>query len=164
MSIDVGDPRRSHKDRDVSIFFEYPKYTLILPLPLQMPKGYPLKLDTIGDHIRKKRIDLGLLQRDVAEIIGVSKQTVGYWELGVAEPEIRHIPKIIEFLGYTPFECKSNNPIERLKHFKLINGLSYERLGALTGRDPEQLTDWLNGRHKPCKRNIEFFEKFLSAF
>lgn len=130
-------------------------------MPIIAPKGYPLELKTIGDHIRKRRIDSGLLQRDVAEIIGTSKQTVSYWELGITEPEIRHIPKIIEFLSYVPFECCSDDPMQRLKHFKLVKGLSYERLGNLMGRDPEQLTDWLSGRIKPCKRNIECFENFL---
>lgn len=58
----------------------------------------------IGDHIRKKRLDLGLTQIEVAEIIGVKESTVWNWEHGT-EPELRHIPKIIEFLGYVPFEC-----------------------------------------------------------
>lgn len=71
------------------------------------------------------------------------------------------MPKIIEFLGYVPFECPKDL-IGKLRHFKLVNGLSYERLGKLIGRDPEQLTDWLSGRHKPCKRNIQNIFKFLS--
>ncbi len=47
------------------------------------------------------------------------------WEHGT-EPELRHIPKIIEFLGYVPFDCPEN-PIGKLRYFKLINRLSYER-------------------------------------
>lgn len=163
MCIDAEDLRSSRKDMGVDTFFEYPQYTLILPIPVIAPKGYPSKLDTIGEHIRKKRIDMGLLQQDVAKTIGVCKQTIGYWERGIFNPEIIHIPNIIEFLGYIPFECNYNDPIERLKHFKLINGMSYERLGKVMGRDPEQLTDWLSGKIRPCKRNIEFFEKFLKS-
>lgn len=30
------------------------------------PLGYPRELRTIGDHLRKRRLDLGLLQREVA--------------------------------------------------------------------------------------------------
>ncbi len=56
-------------------FAHKPKYTLTLLLPIITPKGYPLKLETIGEHIRKKEIDLELLQQDVAKIIGVSEQT-----------------------------------------------------------------------------------------
>jgi len=50
------------------------------------------------------------------------------------------MPKIIEFLGYVSFECPED-PIGRLEYYKLVQGLSYERLGALMDRDPEQLTD-----------------------
>jgi transcriptional regulator with XRE-family HTH domain len=71
------------------------------------------------------------------------------------------MPKIIEFLGYVPFKCPED-PIGKLRYFKLVNGLSYERLGALMGRDPEQLTDWLNKRHKPCGKNKKKIEDFLN--
>lgn len=70
------------------------------------------------------------------------------------------MPKIIEFLGYVPFECP-DDLVGKLRYYKLVNGLSYERLGELMGRDPEQLTNWLCGRIKPCKRNIQGIEKFL---
>ena len=61
--------------------------------------GFIFTVVTIRDHIRKKRLDLGLTQIEVAEIIGVKESTVWNWEHGT-EPELRHIPKIIEFLGY----------------------------------------------------------------
>ena len=60
--------------------------------------------------------------------ISVTEATVWNWEHGT-EPELRHMPKIIdEFLGYMPFECPEN-PIGKLRYFKLVNGLSYKRLG-----------------------------------
>jgi transcriptional regulator with XRE-family HTH domain len=93
-------------------------------------------------------------------MIGVTESTIWNWEHGI-EPELKHIPKIIEFLGYAPFECPED-PIGKLRYFKLVNGLSYERLGALMDRDPEQLTDWLSGRVKPCKRNLMDMQKFLT--
>jgi transcriptional regulator with XRE-family HTH domain len=71
------------------------------------------------------------------------------------------MPAVIKFLGYVPFECPED-PIGRLRYFKLVNGLSYERLGKLMGRDPEQLTDWLSGRVRPCGRNIQGIIDFLS--
>ena len=44
------------------------------------------------------------------------------------EPEIRHMPKIKEFLGYVPFECPED-PIGKLRYFKLVKRLSYEQFG-----------------------------------
>jgi len=100
-----------------------------------------------------------LYQRQVAERIGVSEPTVWYWERGI-EPELRYMPKIIEFLGYSPFTCPADL-LGRLRHYKLVNGLSYIRLGKLMSRDPEQLTDWLTGRKWPCKKNRQAIELFL---
>jgi transcriptional regulator with XRE-family HTH domain len=45
--------------------------------------------------------------------------------------------------------------MERLAWYKQVNGLTLEQLGTEMGRDPEQLADWLSGRHKPCRRNRE---------
>ena len=144
MCIDASDLPRNHRDRGLDTFSQYPKYNLTLPRPIIPPKGYPLTPKTIGEHIRKKRLDLGLLQLEVARMIGVTESTVWNWEHG-REPELRHIPKIIEFLGHVPFECP-NDPIGKLRHFKMVNGLSYERLGELMNRDPKQLADWLSAK------------------
>ncbi|MBM4136643.1 MAG: hypothetical protein FJ241_07405 [Nitrospira sp.] len=76
------------------------------------------------------------------------------------DPELRHIPKIIEFLGYVHFEYPED-PVGKLEYFKQVKGLSCKRLGELMGRDPEQLTDWMSGRKKPCKRNIQSIISFL---
>jgi DNA-binding transcriptional regulator YiaG len=53
--------------------------------------GYPAHPITVGDHIRKKRMELGLLQREDAEIIGVTESSVWNWEHGV-EPEHHYNP------------------------------------------------------------------------
>ncbi|MGH7274091.1 MAG: helix-turn-helix transcriptional regulator [Nitrospiria bacterium] len=85
----------------VSFSKAYPRYTLIMPRPILPPKGYPLAPVSLGDHLRKKRLDLGLLQAQVAETIGVTKSTVWNWEHGT-NPETRYQSKIIQFLGYKP--------------------------------------------------------------
>jgi len=74
-------------------------FSIEIPLEKQQVPGYPTNPVTIGDHIRKRRIDLGLLQREVADIIGVTESSVWNWEHGV-EPEQHYNPKIIKFLGY----------------------------------------------------------------
>jgi hypothetical protein len=45
---------------------------------------------------------------------------------------------------------------------KLRNEGVSERLGKLMKRDPDQLTDGLSGRRKPCKRNLDNITAFLS--
>jgi len=53
--------------------------------------------------------------------------------------------------------------MEKLAWYKQVNGLTFKDLGAEMGRDPEQLSDWLAGRHNPCRRNQEEVELFLSG-
>jgi len=138
----------------------FPKYHLFLSRLIIPPKGYISKPITIGQHIRNRRIELGITQASLAEQSGVTASTVYNWEHGI-EPELIHMPKIVSFLGYVPFEMP-DDPIGRLNYLKKIRGLSYERLGKLMKRDPEQLTDWLSGRRKPCKRNLDNITAFLS--
>jgi len=53
--------------------------------------------------------------------------------------------------------------MEKLAWYKEVNGLTLEQLGAEMGRDPEQLADWLRGRHKPNQRNRKQVGLFLSS-
>ena len=55
-------------------------YSFTMPRPKSMPKGYPKKPHTFGEHLRKYRMDKGLLAKDVAKIIGVTENTVLNWE------------------------------------------------------------------------------------
>ena len=45
-----------------------------------------VRTDTLGDHLRKRRMDLGLRQQDVAERLGVCTDTVVNWEQARCEP------------------------------------------------------------------------------
>jgi DNA-binding XRE family transcriptional regulator len=51
--------------------------------------AYPKTLVTLGDHLRKRRLDVGLFQKDVAVAIGVDTMTICNWEKGRTEPELR---------------------------------------------------------------------------
>jgi transcriptional regulator with XRE-family HTH domain len=61
--------------------------------------AYPTELKTIGDHIRKRRLDLGLLQREVAERVRSDVMTILNWEKNRTKPKARHMPAIRAFLG-----------------------------------------------------------------
>lgn len=125
-------------------------------------KDYPLQLSSIGKHIRKARLDRELLQKHVAENIGVTACSINNWELNHGEPEVRYMPAIIKFLGYVPFECPDDT-LGKLAYYKRVNGYSFERLGEAMGKDPEQLMDWLNGKHKPFLRSLARIEDFLTG-
>jgi len=57
---------------------------------------------TIGDHIRKRRLGLKMLQKQVADQIGVDKTSVFNWEANSVIPRAKYMRAIVEFLGYQP--------------------------------------------------------------
>lgn len=63
---------------------------------------YPKEINSLGDHLRSHRLDLNLLQMEVAEQIGVDKTTIHNWESNASTPAIRYVPAIIRFLGSDP--------------------------------------------------------------
>ncbi|HKZ19445.1 MAG TPA: helix-turn-helix transcriptional regulator [Acidimicrobiia bacterium] len=67
-----------------------------------LPEAYPRELLTLGDRLRKRRLDLGLLQKDVAQQLGVSKDTVRNWEANRTQPGRLFLLRIAEFLGNLP--------------------------------------------------------------
>lgn len=66
------------------------------------PKGYSDAPKTLGEHLRRRRLQLGLLQREAAKGFGIVHSAYIKWELDRVEPEIRYWPALIRFLGYDP--------------------------------------------------------------
>jgi len=63
----------------------------------------------VGDHLRKERLDLGLLQKDVARRLGVDTGSVTNWEKNHSVPMLQLVPRIIEFLGFVPLSGESKS-------------------------------------------------------
>jgi transcriptional regulator with XRE-family HTH domain len=58
---------------------------------------------SLGDHIRAKRLELGMLQREVAAVLGVATMTITNWEKNRCSPSARMLPKVLFFLGNSRF-------------------------------------------------------------
>jgi DNA-binding XRE family transcriptional regulator len=74
------------------------KYNVYIARPLVFPDGYPVGPKTIGKHIRKKRMDDKLMQSDVANIIGVSEESIWNWEHGRTKPSKKNFEIINAFV------------------------------------------------------------------
>lgn len=85
--------------------------------------AYPKELITLGDHIRKRRLDLSLEQKEVAKIICVTKEIIWNWENNRSNPEVQCYPAIMEFLGYCIYEHPKTWG-EKLKLLRMYQGLS----------------------------------------
>jgi ribosome-binding protein aMBF1 (putative translation factor) len=66
-------------------------------------KGYPDVLKSLGDHLRKRRLDLGMTLRQAADRIGTRSTLLHEWEKGRKRPAAWWRRAIVSFLGYDPF-------------------------------------------------------------
>ena len=62
----------------------------------------PVTPKTLGEHLRRARLERGLTLEQMARILGVFSLTVHYWEHGCYTPKPQSREKIVEFLGYDP--------------------------------------------------------------
>jgi transcriptional regulator with XRE-family HTH domain len=56
----------------------------------------------LGEHLRRRRLDLGLSQADVARLLEASENSIWNWENGRSTPALRFMPRIVSFLGNSP--------------------------------------------------------------
>jgi transcriptional regulator with XRE-family HTH domain len=106
-------------------------------------------LKTLGDHLRKRRLDLGLRQSDLARQLGVWTSTVNTWENHHFDPEVQHVPNIVRFLGYDPFGPPPSGFAARLKAARIAAGLTRDRLAARLGIHPATVAKWERGEAQP---------------
>ena len=128
-----------------------------------MPTKYPNQISSLGDHIRKRRMDLKLLQKQVADQIGVHEMTITGWEGNATSPEVRYMPAIIQFLGYNPLPVASSLP-ERLATIRRTLGLSQRKMASKLGVDPATLMGWEAGRHQPSEKSNELIAKVFGPW
>ena len=111
--------------------------------------------------MRRRRIDLGLLQKDVSNVIGVTEDCITNWEKNRTTPQIQFLPKIIDFLGYNPNHYDISSFGEIVRDFRQCNGLSHNKLGKLLGVDASTIGSWEIGKSKPHPKTKLKFEKLL---
>ena len=110
-------------------------------------KSYNPSPCTVGEHVRKVRIERKLFQKDVAAIIGVSEDSVAYWENGRTQPKIWHYPAIIAFLGYYPFPHETATVAGKLTQIRYCNGLGYHQCAKLLHVSFDAIKRWEQGKH-----------------
>jgi transcriptional regulator with XRE-family HTH domain len=62
---------------------------------------------TIGGHLRRRRAELRLGQSQASYSLGISTVTLSRWECDKVYPTAPHHPRIVEYLGYDPFNNTS---------------------------------------------------------
>lgn len=131
----------------------------------------PIEPTTIGGHLRRRRLQLKLLQSEAARRLEVSTVTLSRWERDRVCPTWPLQPRVVEYLGYNPFTnpelgmLKSNEPPfvaflapnepdgigVTLRKRRLELRKNQKEFAEELGVDARTLRDWELGRHSPCR-------------
>ena len=68
-----------------------------------------------------------------------------------SSPALRFIPRIIEFLGYTPDDTKPQSPGQKIAAFRRLRGLTQKELARRLGVDPSTVASWERSEHRPSR-------------
>ncbi|MCA1636794.1 MAG: transcriptional regulator [Acidobacteria bacterium] len=132
----------------------YSLYASKPPSRIFTPRPYPYFPTTIGDYLRKKRLDLRLRQKDVAKIIQTTVTSIRNWENNFHQPYLQVIPAIINFLGFCPYY--SNLPIsQKLIIWRSVKGIRQGVMAQLIGIDQSTLARWEQGRKIPSFKQLQ---------
>jgi transcriptional regulator with XRE-family HTH domain len=135
-----------------------------LELRAKKPKSeaYPTELITYGDHVRARRLDLGLLQGQVATELGVDEATVYNWENNRVAPTVRLIPQIIRFLGYCPYTPAL--PLAgKIRMWRQSLGYSQESMAEALQIDEGTWRRWEAAQREPNLEYMGRIKSFLDA-
>lgn len=141
-----------------------PFYGIIASKPpkrVMTARPYPYYLKTLGDHLRKRRLDLNLTQKQLAEdILHTSTSNIKNWEANRRQVSLCFRPQIYEFIGYFPCDVSLRLGL-RLKERKKNFGLSIRMVSKMLLADPCTIAGWERGEHQPSKRHVQTIECFL---
>ena len=136
---------------------------LTLTASVPPPRGHPRELLTLGDHLRKIRLERGLFQDQVARELGVSVQTLLNWERNHTRVQTRFMPRVVAFLGYDPRQ-ESGQLGDRIRARREGLGLSQVALAARLGLNASTVVAWERGRIRLAFPKVrKRFEEFLAS-
>ena len=127
-----------------------------ITLRAQKPSLIPQNPESIGEHIRKRRLEQSLFQSDVARIIGVEETSIYNWESNRSNPSVKYIPTIIKFLGYVPDIFPHTTLGEKLIYYRKIHGLSQKELAMRFEIDQTALRRWEKNMGQPKSEVVTF--------
>lgn len=107
---------------------------------------------TIGEKLKNKRLQSGLLQKDLANIIGVCEDSITFWETNKSQPSINYYPSIIKFLAYIPFEVDDSTLGGKIKLYRFLNGLTQAQLAVKLNINESTVFHYEKNKHKPSPK------------
>jgi transcriptional regulator with XRE-family HTH domain len=101
----------------------------------------PEHLHHLGDHLRRRRLELGLNRTAMAKRLGIDVSSYCRWEKGVTIPELHRRDQIAAHLGYRPpVPVPPDAPLGvRARGWRVAQGLTITQAARRVGVDAKTL-------------------------
>jgi transcriptional regulator with XRE-family HTH domain len=146
-------------------------------------RGIPVPHEptTIGGHLRRRRLQLKILQSQAAAKLGVSTVTMSRWEPDAVYPTWHFQPRIAAYLGYHPFTdpALGSPKGNETKFVAFLSSEAAENLGERIvaacikarktrkefarklGLSPKTVRNWQTGRRRPSSALLRRISKLI---
>ena len=78
-------------------------------------------------YIKELREEKGLTQKELADLMQVSFQTISKWETGANYPDITHIPKLADIFGVSAGVLLGMEPLRKEEPIKYDSEVYWNR-------------------------------------
>ena len=133
-----------------------------LTLKALRPRDYSENPNSLGQHLKTRRRELGLLQREAAAQMGVCKEAYANWEKDRTKPVASQFRPVVEFLGYDPTP-EPKTLAERLEAKRRALGATLDQVATTLGWDGGTLARYLNGTWRLPPARASALEAFLRS-
>jgi DNA-binding transcriptional regulator YiaG len=81
-------------------------FPTVIEIKYSIPREEEIEVKTPGDLIKKKRLELKLTQKELAQNLKVDEETVYLWEAKNKKPNSENLKKLMNYLGIAQTEVK----------------------------------------------------------
>ncbi|MFN0130194.1 MAG: helix-turn-helix domain-containing protein [Verrucomicrobiales bacterium] len=115
----------------------------------------------LGEHLKNQRILRGLSIVAAGRLMETDQQVLGRWEVGHRDPSVEVWPRILKFLGYSPYPTAGNISAQVLM-LRRIEGASTTIFGRRFGSNATTVKRWETGHLHPHPRALPIIEEMLA--
>lgn len=115
---------------------------------------------TIGESIKSARKAAGLTQKELAQRLGLSFQSIAQWENDLRKPKIETLKKIADALGCTISDFDEELPPlmsvgDNIRYWRKYKGLTEQEFGEKAGISPDVVKKYENGSLTPKRTDVK---------
>lgn len=112
----------------------------------------------LKNNLKNERKKLGYSQKQLAQILNVSQQTVGSWEVGRTEPDAKTLTKLANIFGVSVDYLTGHSPSSKVvtqEHLTNVNNQIKDELGEDVSVMFKDINQWDEEKVRKLKNLYE---------